>query len=124
MRTAVNARNATIAGLVAGAIGIGVLWASGRVEFPIYPPPGILILGAGAVFVGWARWWWAPVVGAFLGLFIIAGFLIAPTGIPNLTGASGAVVSIGTVIQLVGVATALVAGIRATTLARRATPAR
>ena len=60
-------RAATVVGLVAGAVGIAVLWASG-VEFPIYPPPGIPILLAGAIFVGLARWPWAPGVGAFLGI--------------------------------------------------------
>jgi hypothetical protein len=47
-------RAATVAGLVVGALGIAILWASG-VEFPIYPPPGIIILLAGAIFVGLAR---------------------------------------------------------------------
>jgi hypothetical protein len=51
-------RTATVAGLVVGALGIAVLWASG-VEFPIYPPPGIIILLAGAIFVGLASWPWA-----------------------------------------------------------------
>src|SRR6266516_5110693 len=46
-------RAATVAGLVAGALGIGILWASG-VEFPFYPPPGMIILVAGALFVGLA----------------------------------------------------------------------
>ncbi|MCI0635111.1 MAG: hypothetical protein L0206_14555 [Actinobacteria bacterium] len=44
-----GARVLTVSGLVVGAVGIAVLWASG-IEFPIYPPPGILILLAGAVF--------------------------------------------------------------------------
>ena len=49
-----RSRTATVVGLAAGAVGIAILWASG-VEFPIYPPPGIVILLAGAVFVGLAR---------------------------------------------------------------------
>jgi len=124
MSGAVSARTATIVGLVAGAIGIGFLWASGRIDFPFYPPPGILILGAGAVLIALTRWWWAPAVGAFLGLYLLVGFLIAPIGIPNLIGANGPVVSVGTVIQILGVATALVAGVRATVLAWRSEPAR
>jgi hypothetical protein len=44
------AHKVTIVGLVVGAVGIGILWASG-VEFPFYPPPGIIILLAGALFV-------------------------------------------------------------------------
>jgi hypothetical protein len=41
------AHNVTIFGLVVGAMGVGVLWASG-VEFPFfYPAAGIIILLAG-----------------------------------------------------------------------------
>src|SRR3954451_19927702 len=36
----------TVVGLLLGVVGISVLWAAGQ-EFPIYPPPGIIILGAG-----------------------------------------------------------------------------
>jgi hypothetical protein len=102
----------TVAGLLIGAGGIAILWASG-VEFPIYPPPGIIILLAGAIFVGLASWRWAPAVGAFLGLFITVGF-VASGGPPNLVGRDGTSVAIGTWIQLLGVLTALIAGVLAT----------
>lgn len=105
-------RAATVAGLVVGAVGIAVLWASG-VEFPIYPPPGIVILLAGAVFVGLAPWPWTPGVGAFLGLFVTVGF-VASGGPPNLFGRDGTSVAIGTWIQMAGVLTALIAGVIAT----------
>jgi len=114
-RTAMNAqstwsglRAATVAGLVAGAVGIAILWASG-VEFPIYPP-GIIILLAGAIFVGLTSWPWAPAVGAVLGLFITVGF-VASGGLPNLFGQDGTGVAIGTWIQMAGVLTALAAGL-------------
>jgi hypothetical protein len=105
-------RAATVVGLVAGAVGIAVLWASG-VEFPIYPPPGIPILLAGAIFVALARWPWAPGVGAFLGLFVTVGFVVSG-GPPNLVGRDGTIVAIGTWIQMAGVLTALIAGVIAT----------
>jgi hypothetical protein len=105
-------RAATVVGLVAGALGIAILWASG-VEFPIYPPPGVLILLAGAIFVSMARWLWAPGVGAFLGLFVTVGFLISG-GLSNLVGRDGTSVAIGTWIQMTGVLTALIAGVIAT----------
>jgi hypothetical protein len=108
-----RARTATIVGLVVGALGIAVLWASG-VEFPVYPPPGMVLLTAGAVLVGMARRPWVPAVGAFLGLFVIVGFLISPTGLSNLTGEAGTSVAIGQGIQVVGVITALIAGALAT----------
>jgi len=94
---------------VVGALGIAILWVSG-VEFPIYPPPGIIILLAGAIFVSLASWRWAPAVGAFLGLFVTVGF-VASGGPPNLFGRDGTSVAIGTWIQLIGVLTALVAGV-------------
>jgi hypothetical protein len=108
-----GARTATLVGLVIGAVGIAILWASG-VEFPIYPPPGIIILLGGAIFVGLATWPWAPGVGAFLGLFVLVGFLISPTGLSNLSGEAGTGVAVGQGIQVVGVLTALVAGVIAT----------
>jgi hypothetical protein len=107
-------RGWTVAGLVAGAVGIGMLWASG-VSFPIYPPPGLVALVIGAVFVALAKWRWAPAVGAFFGLFVIVGFIISSVnsgeGTGNLTGDAGVGGSVGTVIQLAGVVTALVAGL-------------
>jgi hypothetical protein len=106
-------RTATIVGLVVGALGIAILWASG-VEFPIYPPPGIVLLIAGAVFVAAARRPLAPGVGVFLGLFVTVGFLISPTGVSNLAGEAGTSVAIGQGIQVIGVLTALVAGVVAT----------
>jgi len=73
------------------------------------------------------RWWWATGVGAFLGLFVTLGFL--PSGsIPNLVGGDGKTffgtpnpierdtlgTIIGTWIQMIGVLTALIAGVIAT----------
>jgi hypothetical protein len=103
----------TVAGLVVGALGIALLWASG-VEFPVYPPPGILILLAGALFVGLAHWRWVPGVGAFLGLFVLVGFFLSPLGIPHMFGAYGTARQIGQAIQVIGVVTALIAGVIAT----------
>jgi hypothetical protein len=102
----------TIAGLLTGAVGIALLWAGG-IPFPIYPPPGILILTAGAVFVSLVKLRWAPAVGSALGLFVLGGFFLSD-GMDNLTGVHGATVSIGSGIQLLGVATAFVAGVLAT----------
>ncbi len=103
----------TIAALVVGAVGIAVLWAAG-VPFPIYPPPGILLLGAGAVFLSLSKARWAPAVGAALGLFVTVGFVASSTGFDNLTGGYGAGIAIGTIIQVLGVTTAAVAGTVAT----------
>src|SRR5918992_327760 len=106
-------RAATVAGLVGGALGIAILWASG-VKFPFAIPPGLVILLAGALFVGLASRPWVPGVGAFLGLFVTVGFLISPTGLSNLAGEAGTSVAIGQGIQVIGVLTALIAGVIAT----------
>jgi len=116
-RTLSRVEVVTIAGLVVGAAGIAVLWASG-VEFPIYPPPGVIILLAGAIFMSLAPWPWTPGVGAFMGLFVTVGFLVEAavggTGLENLSGNAGTGRLIGQGAQLVGVVTALVAGVVAT----------
>ena len=108
-----RARILTIAGLTMGAVGIAILWAAG-VEFPFYPPPGILILGVGAAFVALAPWRWASGVGALLGLFVLVGFVLSSvvsgTGTGNLLGEQGPWAVLGTVVQLLGVGTAVVAG--------------
>ena len=125
-RSMFGPRAVTVVGLVVGTLGIAILWASG-VAFPIYPPPGIVILLAGAVFVGLAPWRWTPGVGAFLGLFVTLGFLISG-GLPNLLGGDGRTffgtpnpvdrdtlsTVVGTWIQMIGVLTALIAGVLAT----------
>ena len=108
-----GARATTIGGLVVGALGIALLWASG-VKFPFAIPPGLVILLAGALFVGLASRPWAPGVGAFLGLFVTVGFLISPTGLSNLFGRAGTSVAIGQGVQVIGVLTALIAGVIAT----------
>jgi len=106
-------RLATIVGLVVGALGIAVLWAAG-VDFPVAIPPGIVILLAGALVVGLAPWRWAPAVGVLLSLFILVGFLISPDGIPYIRGEHGATRQIGQAIEVIGVLTALIAGVIAT----------
>jgi hypothetical protein len=106
----VTARMMTVGGLVLGAAGIAVLWAAG-VRFPVAVPPGMVILLSGAVFVGVARWRWAPGVGVFLGLFVAVGWAISPTGWPNLVGRHGAAVAAGQAIQLAGVLLAVAAGV-------------
>ena len=109
-RSLSSPRAVTVLGLVVGALGVAILWASG-VQFPVYPPPGMGILLVGALFVGLAPWRWAPGVGALLGLFVFVGFLISPTGLTNLSGQAGTSVAIGQGIQVVGVVTALLAGV-------------
>ncbi len=72
MNTSVStSRLATVLGLAFGATGCAILWVAGAVPFPI--PPGMVIMAAGALFVGWAHWRWAPAVGTLLGLLFAGG---------------------------------------------------
>ncbi len=101
-----------MAGLVAGACGIAVLWAAG-VEFPTAVPPGLVILLAGAVLVVVFRARWADALGGLLGLFVVVGFVLSGLhgdGFENLLGDHGVAVSVGQVVQLVGVVTATITG--------------
>ncbi len=102
-------RIVTVLGLLVGATGISILWAAG-VEFPVAIPPGLVILLVGALLVALLRAPWAAAVGAFLGAFVLVGFLASPTGMDNLTGQSGTAVASGQAVQLLGVAIALVSG--------------
>jgi len=125
-RALAGERGVTVAGLVAGAAGIAVLWAAG-VEFPVAIPPGLVILLAGALFVAFAPWRWATLVGVVLGLFVAVGFVVSG-GIPNLVGGDGNSLGgssnpverdtlgtvIGTWIQTIGVLAAVIAGVMAT----------
>jgi hypothetical protein len=106
-------RAATVAGLLVGALGIALLWASGRIHWPIYPPPGIVNLLLGALLVGLAPWRWAPAVGAFMGSILIVGFMLSG-GPPNLLGHKGTTVAIGNWVMIAGGCTAMIAGVIAT----------
>ena len=113
-KTTTNGLRATTAGgLVVGAAGIAILWAAGQ-DFPVYPPPGIVILSVGALIVSLMSRRWTPAVGAALGLFVAAGFLVSGLaggdGFANISGAYGTGRAIGQATQLIGVITALVAG--------------
>lgn len=114
MNTTDNLRWATVVGLGLGAIGILTLWASG-VEFPVYPPPGAVMLTVGAAFLAFATWRWSLAVGVVLGLFIIVGFVVSTivsgTGTDLLSGDDGAGGVVGTIVELTGVAIATAAGV-------------
>jgi hypothetical protein len=112
-------RGLTVTGLVVGAAGIAVLWAAG-IDFPVAVPPGLVILLSGALIVAFVRKAWAPGVGAFLGLFVIVGFLVSPDGFENLFGRRGVAVAVGQGVQLIGVLLAFVVGSLATWRAYRA----
>lgn len=107
-----DARALTVVSLVAGALGCAILWGAG-VELPFYPPPGMILGLAGALFVGLVPWRWAPGVGALLGLLMFVGFL-AGGGPADLFGQSGAGAAVGQGVRAIGFLSAAIAGTMAT----------
>ncbi|THV37069.1 hypothetical protein [Glycomyces buryatensis] len=112
------------AGLGLAASGIGILWAVG-VEFPIYPPPGMLITSTMLAFfvLTRGRSTWAALFPLLLGLSNVIGFsiegIVGGVGIGNLTGESGRGPMLGQAVNIAGVLIALTAGSIALTAARR-----
>jgi hypothetical protein len=104
-----STRTSAVAGLLLGALGIAVLWAGG-VDFPVVVPPGLVILVVGAAVVTAFRTRWSAALACLLGMFILVGFVVSPSGFDNITGDLGFVVACGQAIEVVGVAVAAVSG--------------
>jgi hypothetical protein len=102
-------RHALVAGLTVGAFGIALLWVGG-VEFPVAIPPGIVILGVGAILTAAIRKRWTAWLGCALGLFVLGGFLLSGTGFDIIGGSEGTVAAIGQTIEVLGVLVAAVTG--------------
>jgi hypothetical protein len=102
-----------VAGLVVAAAGIMIQYFSG-VDYPTIPPGPIILLAAAAV-VAFGPWRWSTVVGLVTAAFVSIGGAIATivgNGFtPQLSdpGAFGGFA--GTVVQILGLAIALPAGI-------------
>jgi hypothetical protein len=113
-------RLATVAGLAAGAIGIGILRMAG-VAMPVVPP-GLVLLLAAALLVVLVRRRWIPLVGALVGLAEIIG-IVATGSLADLVEVSPVGVFVGTWIRTLGVVIALIAGVLATVAKDRSSPA-
>jgi len=102
-----------VLGLVVAAAGIMIQYVSG-VDYPTIPPGPIILLAAAAV-VAFGPWSWAVRVGLGAALFLSIGGAIATlagNGFSETLGDPGEVGGFaGAVIQLVGLAIALPAGI-------------
>jgi hypothetical protein len=105
-----------VAGMVTAAAGIIIQIASGSDLYPTIPP-GPIILIAGAALVALGPWRWTPIVGVVVPLFLFVGAVAAAVNsgewVDQLTSPGQVAIGIfaGDVIQLLGVITALVAGI-------------
>lgn len=106
-----------VAGLVTAALGVIVLILVGVPGFPLIPPgPIILLVAAG--LVAFLPWRWAPVLGLLAAAFLSVGAVLAGATAAMLATPAAVGPFVGSVIEVVGLAVALVAGASATVRAR------
>jgi hypothetical protein len=101
----------TVAALLVAALGFATQIVSG-IEVPTIPP-GLVILLAAAGLVAFLPWRWIPVIGAAVGLFLLAGFF-GSGAVGNLLDPSRLGMFAGAWVQFLAVIVAVVAGIVAT----------
>jgi hypothetical protein len=103
----------TVAGLVTAAGGIVLQIASGA-EYPTVPPGLIILLAAAGLVALATRWRWTIIVGVIVSLFLLVSGALAPQARDQLGDPRQLGVFIGTVLQLLALVIALVAGVIAT----------
>jgi len=107
-----TAGKANVAGLVVGAAGIAILFAS--IDFPVPVPVGTILLLLVAALVGLGRWRWTPIVGVLMPLSIFIGGFVSPGLFDRLTQPGEAGAFVGTWVQMPALLVAIVAGLVAT----------
>ena len=113
-RKSAPAASLTVAGLVvAAAAGIVIQIASGA-EYPTIPPGLIILLAAAGLAALATRWRWTTIVAVIVSLFLLVGGVLAPQAREQLSDPTQVGIFIGTVIQLLALVVALVAGVAAT----------
>jgi hypothetical protein len=112
-RTVSAAGKLNVAGLVAAAAGIVIQIASGA-DYPTVPPGLIILLAAAGLVALGARWRWTTIVGVVVPTFLLVGGAIAQQARDQLGDPGQVGVFVGTVVQLLAMAVALVAGLAAT----------
>jgi hypothetical protein len=111
-RTVSAAGKLNVAGLVAAAAGIVIQIASGA-DYPTVPPGLIILLAAAGLVALGARWRWTTIVGVVVPTFLLVGGVIAQQARDQLGDPGQVGVFVGTVVQLLAMAVALVAGLAA-----------
>ena len=107
------AASLTVASLVVAAAGIVIQIASGA-EYPTIPPGLIILLAAAGLVALATRWRWTTIVGVIVSLFLLVGGVLAPQAREQLSDPTQVGIFIGTLIQLLALVVALVAGVAAT----------
>jgi hypothetical protein len=111
-RTWSAAGKLNVAGLVAAAAGIVIQIASGA-DYPTVPPGLIILLAAAGLVALGARWRWTTIVGVVVPAFLLVGAVVASQARDQLGDPGQVGVFVGTVVQLLATAVALVAGVAA-----------
>lgn len=101
-----------VAGLVAAAAGIVIQIASGA-DYPTIPPGLIILLAAAGLVALGARWRWTTIVGVAVPTLLLVGAALAPQAREQLGDPGQVGVFVGTVVQVLAMAVALVAGLAA-----------
>lgn len=101
----------TIVGLVVAAVGIVIQVLSGVAEYPTIPPGFIILLVAAGVVALETRWRWTPILGLAVALFILFGAFVTPGTANRLSNPAAVGAFVGTVVQLLGLVTAAIAGL-------------
>jgi len=107
------AASLTVAGLLAAAASIVIQIASGA-DYPTIPPGLVILLAAAGLVALATRSRWTTIVGVIVSLFLLVGGALAPQARAQLGDPAQVGVFIGTVIQLLALVVALVAGVAAT----------
>ncbi|NBE96959.1 hypothetical protein FE391_34775 [Nonomuraea sp. KC401] len=115
-RTLSGVRLVTVAGLIAGAVGMVVQRVAG-VNMPVVPPGLVLLVGS-ALLIAFTGWRWTPALGALIGLSEAAA-IVATGQLAVLADVTSIGVFLGTWIRTIGVVVASVAGVLATVAAYR-----
>jgi hypothetical protein len=107
-----SATGLAVAGLVVAAAGIVIQIASGA-DYPTVPPGLVILLAAAGLVALATRWRWTTIVGVIVSLFLLVGGVLAPQARAQLGDPGQVGVFIGTLIQLLALVVALVAGVAA-----------
>lgn len=110
----------TLGALIAVAIALWTQWLSGDPAYPKFPPGPVFFLAAAGIIFWGRRWWWTPMIGTLVALMTTLGwFARLHPGVLRLThpgsvGKFAAGIFLGTLLQIVALVVADIAGLAAT----------
>lgn len=103
------ARKLNLLGLLAAAAGVAILFAT--IDFPVPVPVGTILLLLAAGLVAFGGWRWTVIPAVAVPLFIFVGGFTAGGLIDRLIDPGQLGAFVGTWVQMLGLITAIAAGI-------------